>query len=111
MTPSVQDVCRTPQLDPSPALTPPAAAARRNMRFATASDAQALRITDDQGQDTIATLENESFTGIAARAHAVDNLQAGMNVTVEYYGHPTKGVLRRVAQDQDATWLLAVQWR
>jgi hypothetical protein len=70
-----------------------------------------LRITDDQGLEITATLENESFSGIAARASAVGNLQAGMNVTVEYYGHPTKGLLRRVTQDPDATWLLAVQWR
>lgn len=110
MNPSVHDLGSEPRPEPLPSTTP-AAATRLNMRFATTPDAVSLRITDDQGQEITATLENESFTGIAARASAVGNLQAGMNVTVDYYGHPTKGVLRRVAQDRDATWLLAVQWR
>jgi hypothetical protein len=108
MNPSIHDVGSEPRPDPLPSTTP---AARRNMRFATTSDAVSLRITTEQGQEITAILENESFTGIAARTNAVGNLQAGMDVTVEYYGHPTKGLLRRMAQDQDATWLLAVQWR
>jgi hypothetical protein len=88
----------------------PVANMRRHMRFAPAPEAPPLRFYYNTGGSCMGTLLNESFSGIAALVASADAMQLGEVISVEYFGKPMPGIIRRIAAEGER-WLVAVEWQ
>ena len=89
-----------------PEIRPP----RRNLRF-TSDDTPPVRFTDDQGREVVGILDNESYSGIAAVIASDFGLQTNSEVSVDYFGHPVAGVIRRLVRQKDGTHLIGIEWK
>lgn len=90
-----------------PEMRPP----RRNLRFAADSNAPPVRLVDAFGSDLFGYLENESYSGIAVVVTAAVGLRAEMEVSVDYFGQPVAGKIRRIQPRPDGTHLVGIEWK
>jgi hypothetical protein len=89
-----------------PEVRPP----RRNLRFASAENAPPVRLTVADGTELIGILENESYSGIAAIFSSPTGFALEGDVSIDYFGHPMPGVVRRIVPQKDGTCLIGVEW-
>ncbi len=54
---------------------------------------------------------SESFTGIGVHVVDPEHLSVDQVISVEYYGAPATGIVRRVEQDEDSQWTIGIQWK
>jgi hypothetical protein len=85
--------------------------ARRHLRFAAASDTPPVRLVDEFGNDVFGHIENESFSGIAVAVPSAIGLRVEADISVDYFGHPMPGKLRRIQPRPDGTQLLGIEWK
>ncbi len=90
-----------------PEMRPP----RRNLRFAADSNAPPVRLADEFGNDIFGHLENESYSGIAVVVTAADGLRVETEVSVDYFGQPVPGKIRRIESRPDGTHLVGIEWK
>lgn len=90
-----------------PEMRPP----RRNLRFAADAEAPPVRLANAFGSDIFGHLENESYSGIGVVVLATDGLRAEMEVSVDYFGQPVAGKIRRIEPRPDGTQLVGIEWK
>jgi hypothetical protein len=90
-----------------PEMRPP----RRNLRFAAALDAPPVRLVDKLGNDVFGHLENESYSGIAVVVAAANGLRVETEISVDYFGQPVPGKIRRIVTQPDGTQLIGIEWK
>ncbi len=95
-----------PQLDQTP-VTP----LRRNMRFEPEPGAQAIAFATAAGLSFCGEIANESYSGLAVTVADVEGLQKDQLVIVQYYGHPVRGFVRRIALQDNGRWSVGVEWK
>jgi hypothetical protein len=84
---------------------------RRNSRFEAESSAPPVRVIDQQGHEVLGILDNESYSGIAAIIAGECGLTNNTEVTVEYFGAPMPGMIRRLVRQPDGTYMIGIEWR
>jgi hypothetical protein len=89
-----------------PEVRPP----RRNLRFASAENAPPVRVTAPDGTEYIGILENESYSGIAAIFSSPTGFALEGEVSIDYFGYPMPGIVRRIVPQKDGTSLVGVEW-
>jgi len=90
---------------------PEARPPRRNLRFAPESEQLTVRFTNREGQEVVGNLDNESYSGIAAIIASDCGLKTNTDVSVDYFGYPVAGVIRRLVRQPDGTWLVGIEWK
>jgi hypothetical protein len=80
------------------------------MRFSSENAAPEVRFTDARGRACIGTLENESYSGIAASLNCECGLSLDVAVSVDYFGYPMPGVIRRLVPKPDGTCIVGIEW-
>lgn len=89
---------------------PEARPPRRHLRFSSDAESPTVRFTDESGHEVVAVLDNESFSGIAAIVTSRGGLRTESPVSVDYFGHPVAGIIRRISAQPDGTFLVGIEW-
>lgn len=90
-----------------PEMRPP----RRNLRFLSDTGSPSVRMVDSDGHEVVGILENESYSGFAAIIAGEHGLKTNTDVSVDYYGYPMQGTIRRVQRQADGTYMVGIEWK
>lgn len=90
-----------------PEIRPP----RRNLRFTPGDEGSTVRFTDEHNHEVVGALDNESYSGIAVLIAGENGLKTNTDVSVDYYGHPVPGVIRRLVRQPDGACLVGIEWK
>jgi hypothetical protein len=80
------------------------------LRFPSENASPEVRFIDSNGRHVTGTLENESYSGIAALLIGDYPLALNTQVNVDYFGYPMPGIIRRVAPRPDGTCQVGIEW-